>query len=132
MLHAFDHALNVYRYVIIIGTDCPSLSKHHLEQAVLALKEGNQAVLIPAEDGGYVLLGLTLVNYHLFEGIHWGRSDVAQITRQRLTSLNWKWRELDRLWDIDRVEDLLRLKRSEKELGLGNEFAVFLRDLALC
>ena len=42
---------------LIIGTDCPALTQTHLQQAANALNE-NDAVLIPAEDGGYVLIGL--------------------------------------------------------------------------
>ena len=90
MFHAFTKALRCYRYVIVIGTDCPVLSAGHLHNAVTTLTQGNQAVLIPAEDGGYVLLGLTSAHRSLFEQFHWGKPDVAQLTRERLISLKWK------------------------------------------
>ena len=43
--------------VLVIGTDCPSLSPAHLQEAADALRDGNDVVVIPAEDGGYVLIG---------------------------------------------------------------------------
>jgi glycosyltransferase A (GT-A) superfamily protein (DUF2064 family) len=43
--------------LLIVGTDCPVLTPAHLQQAADALQT-HDAVLIPAEDGGYVLIGL--------------------------------------------------------------------------
>ena len=47
----------------------------------------------------------------LFEGIAWGGASVMQETRARLAQGNWRWRELPMLWDLDRPEDVLRLRR---------------------
>jgi hypothetical protein len=38
-----------------------------------------------------------------------------QETRARLARLNWRWRELATLWDVDRPEDLLRLRQLRGE-----------------
>jgi len=108
LLHAFDDALTRHAYVIIIGTDCPVLTPQHLHDAHAALAEGDDAVLIPAEDGGYALIGLARCDSHLFEGIAWGSDSVLANTRERLQSLGWRWRELETLWDIDRPEDYRR------------------------
>ena len=43
--------------VLVIGTDCPALTELHLRGAANALREGNDVTIIPAEDGGYVLIG---------------------------------------------------------------------------
>ena len=98
--------------VLIIGADCPALTPAHLIEARRALDEGHAAVLAPAEDGGYVLIGLSRCDARLFDGIAWGGSGVMDATRARLTMLGWKWRELDALWDVDRPADYQRLVAS--------------------
>jgi len=69
-------------------------------------------VLAPAEDGGYPLIGLRRVSPRLFDGIAWGSPQVLAQTRRRLKALRWRWRELRILWDVDRPEDVARLRRS--------------------
>jgi hypothetical protein len=108
MAHAARTALKEAGSVVLIGGDSPVLEKEHLIKALIWLAEGSDAVLGPAEDGGYVLLALKQMNTHLFEQIAWGGDDVCELTRQRLRALNWTWRELEPLWDVDRKEDLLR------------------------
>ncbi len=99
--------------IILIGGDCPVLSEQHIRLALEWLDSGCDAVLGPAEDGGYVLLGLNLWSARLFQEIGWGGADVLQVTRRRLESLEWRWRELETLWDVDRPSDLERLKKLE-------------------
>ncbi|RLA31853.1 MAG: glycosyltransferase, partial [Gammaproteobacteria bacterium] len=72
-------------------------------------------VLGPAEDGGYVLIGVRRLSPVLFEGVDWGSDRVLRQTRARLTALGWRWHELRMLWDVDRPEDLMRLG----EVGLA-------------
>lgn len=109
MLDAFTRTLFAARHVILIGSDCPALTASHLRQAVHALTEGNDAVLIPAEDGGYALIGLNRCDALLFHDIEWGGAMVMAATRERLRQLQWRWKELETLWDIDRPEDYRRL-----------------------
>ncbi len=94
---------------LLIGTDCPALTGKHLRAAASALAD-HDAVLIPAEDGGYVLIGLTHAVPELFTDMPWGSAGVAAETRARLAHLGLRWRELDALWDVDRPEDLARLE----------------------
>ena len=108
MRHAFDDGLARHSRVILIGTDCPVLSEQHLRDAQAALADKNDAVLIPAEDGGYALIGLARCDARLFEGIAWGGDTVLADTRARLKALGWRWRELETLWDIDRPDDYRR------------------------
>lgn len=108
MCHAFDEALARHARVIIVGSDCPVLTEQHLRDAQAALADGNDAVLIPAEDGGYALIGLAQCDTRLFQGIAWGGSAVLAATRERLQALGWRWHELETLWDIDRPEDYRR------------------------
>lgn len=108
MRWAAERGLRDAGSVLLIGTDCPPLSEFHLRQALLWLESGTDAVVCPAEDGGYVLLGLRRADPLLFEGIEWGSDRVMQDTRDRLSKLGWQWRELETLWDLDRPADLER------------------------
>ncbi|MES9992985.1 MAG: TIGR04282 family arsenosugar biosynthesis glycosyltransferase [Candidatus Thiodiazotropha sp.] len=113
---AAESALACHHQVILVGVDCPALAAHHLRQVNHWLNDGDDAVLGPAEDGGYVLLGLNRYHRRLFEGHDWGSGTVADSTRTALDELGWHWRELPELWDLDRVEDLQRLQRVSPEL----------------
>ncbi len=112
MYCAFARVLRRHPYAVLIGSDCPALRPADLRAAARALRNGAHAVLAPAEDGGYPLIGLRRVSRRLFDGIPWGESQVLTQTRRRLKALRWRWQELRTLWDVDRPEDVLRLKRS--------------------
>ncbi len=109
MSRALDQALARYRQVVIVGTDCPALGPTYVTQAFKALDESCQAVIGPAEDGGYVLLGLSRPEPRLFTDIAWGTAKVYQETRERLAQMDWSWRALEPLWDVDRPADYARL-----------------------
>ena len=93
---------------LVIGTDCPVLTAVHLRAAARAL-DRNDVVLLPAEDGGYVLVGATRPLPGLFADVDWGTGQVMGQTRQRLAALGVRWSEPATLWDVDRPEDLPRL-----------------------
>ena len=112
MHRALAQALRRHAYAVLIGSDCPALRPADLRAAARALREGYDAVLAPAEDGGYPLIGLRQVSMSLFEGMLWGSPQVLVQTRCRLQALGWRWQELRTLWDVDRPEDVLRLQRS--------------------
>ena len=116
MARALEDALAGGSPGVLVGSDCPVLSAEYLREAAACLAGGNDAVFGPAEDGGYVLIGLARApSAQLFEGIAWGTSTVMQETRERLVRLNWRWRELAMLWDVDRPEDMLRLRQLRGE-----------------
>ncbi|MFC1603336.1 TIGR04282 family arsenosugar biosynthesis glycosyltransferase [Pseudomonadota bacterium] len=108
MYSAANLALAESEMVLLIGADCPVLNSMHLSQALRWLNEGNDAVVGPAEDGGYVLLGLRKNDARLFENMPWGGDRVLKLTRKLLTELGWHWQELEPLWDLDRPEDIER------------------------
>jgi rSAM/selenodomain-associated transferase 1 len=95
---------------IVIGTDCPALTPAHLREAAGVLRDGSDVVVIPAEDGGYVLIGLRRPQPGLFAPMTWGTDTVMAETRSRLARDGLTWRELPTLWDVDRPEDLARLR----------------------
>jgi rSAM/selenodomain-associated transferase 1 len=109
MAHAAQQALNDVDWVILVGADCPFLDKDYLISAMQYLHDGVQAVIGPASDGGYVLLGLHAVNDNLFTYVPWGTDTVFTVTMARLDGLAWSWQSLPIRDDIDRVEDLKKL-----------------------
>ncbi|WP_201583901.1 TIGR04282 family arsenosugar biosynthesis glycosyltransferase [Psychrobacter immobilis] len=114
-------ALARYTQVILIGTDCPSLSSIIIQQAAQQLIT-KDSVMIPAFDGGYVLFGFKQVAARLFNDIQWSTPSVAKITQQRLAELNWSLAFLDSLPDIDEPEDLQYLPKGWLD---GDEIANF-------
>ncbi|WP_444930090.1 TIGR04282 family arsenosugar biosynthesis glycosyltransferase [Microbulbifer sp. SSSA002] len=91
--------------VLLLGTDCPELNVERLRAAAEALVD-TDAVMYPAKDGGYTLLGLKRVDSRLFEDICWSTEVVAQQTLDRLQECAMQCRRLQVLTDIDDPEDL--------------------------
>lgn len=111
-----DHALNdalmrASGPAILIGTDCPAIDADYLREAVGTLDRGCDAIIGPALDGGYVLVGLKAPAPSVFKGVDWGTERVLGQTRERLSAAGMAWRELAALPDIDRPEDLALLPR---------------------
>jgi rSAM/selenodomain-associated transferase 1 len=103
---------------LVIGTDCPALTAEHLRAAASALQDGADVVLIPAEDGGYVLIGARAAHVEFFRDIAWGTASVLDETRARISALGLSCGELPTLWDIDTESDLARLEHEYPELAL--------------
>jgi len=93
---------------VLVGTDCPELNGDILE-AAFAVLDRRAAVLGPATDGGYYLIGGRHLPRAVFRDIRWGGSEVLAHTRARLTGAGLSWGEVASLADIDRPEDLTRL-----------------------
>jgi rSAM/selenodomain-associated transferase 2/rSAM/selenodomain-associated transferase 1 len=111
MAHALNDALTRAQLVLVVGADCVSLDANYLHQAVLTLREGADLVIGPAEDGGYVLLGVKhRVPEGIFDDIDWGTDRVFTQTQLRLSRAGVKWQSLALRWDVDRPEDLEKLR----------------------
>jgi glycosyltransferase A (GT-A) superfamily protein (DUF2064 family) len=93
---------------LVIGTDCPVLTSAHLCVAAKSLR-ATDAVVLPADDGGYVLIGMREPIAGAFAGVDWGTERVMGQTRERLAALGRRWEEPVTLWDVDRPADLERL-----------------------
>lgn len=104
-------ALARHRPAVLVGCDCPVLSSAHLQSAAQALASGADVVLTPAEDGGYVLVGVHAPQSGLFAGMTWAHESVMAETRARVAALGLSCVELETLWDLDRPADLRRLRR---------------------
>jgi rSAM/selenodomain-associated transferase 1 len=93
---------------ILIGSDCPALTPADLRRAMRWLRGGCDVVLAPAEDGGYALIGARRLSKRLFEDITWSTPQVYPDTVKKLRG--YRWRALRTVWDVDRPEDLDRLR----------------------
>ena len=111
MLRALSEVLCRHHHALLIGCDCPSLTPDTLRQAFAALEKGRDVVLAPAEDGGYVLIGVNRPLSPLFRNIPWGGPTVHQETLSRIRSHHLRHTLLPMQWDLDRPEDLERYHR---------------------
>ena len=107
-MHAAVAASSSPAGALVIGTDCPALTPDILREAAAVLRE-REAVVVPAEDGGYVLIGLRQPALAVFQRVDWSTDKVMAQTRQRLQEAGLTWLELAPLWDVDRWEDVERL-----------------------
>ncbi len=96
--------------VVVIGTDCPSLTSSDLRSAFEHLG-AHDVVIGPAQDGGYYLIGLNAECASLFAGIDWSTSRVLEQTLHKARELNRPVHQLRMLPDVDYAEDLLPLRR---------------------
>ena len=108
MRHAFERTLQCASSALIVGADCPSVTVEDVRKAAAQLAR-NHAVLIPADDGGYVLIGVRQTHSSMFLGIDWGKATVLAAQRDCFRALDWRWHEGATRWDVDRPADLARL-----------------------
>jgi hypothetical protein len=91
--------------VLVIGTDAPRLDAVRLQEAAEALAR-HDVVVIPALDGGYVLIGLSRPLPELFEAMPWSTPAVMEETRRRMRQHALRWWEGAALPDVDEPDDL--------------------------
>lgn len=103
--HEVDAAFGEGRSaVVLVGTDCLAVDDLRVREALSALGDVD-AVVGPALDGGYYLLGLSR-RLEVFEGVAWSTAEVAEQTRALLRACGARWCELPVERDVDTVEDL--------------------------
>ena len=97
--------------IVVIGSDSPTLPPAHLTTALEALGRGADAVLGPADDGGYCLVGAARELPGMFEAIPWGTERVLESTRAALDRCGARVVLLPTWYDVDLPRDLERLRR---------------------
>lgn len=103
------NALQLAPSAIAIGADAPALPRRLLEAARDALQRAD-AVLGPAFDGGFYLLGLRRCPEGLLADLPWSRSDTFVRTLARLRERGLRTELIDPWFDVDRAEDLEQLR----------------------
>ena len=101
--------------VLLIGADCPVWTPGALAAAGQVLSETSM-VLVPADDGGYVGVGVSGSVPSVFEGVSWSSASVTSQTRRLMEQAGVDWLECPTLWDVDRPEDLERWLKAEPNL----------------
>ncbi len=124
LLHAVQSLLTQgYGAACVLNADSPTLPTSQLRQAAQLLSApGDRAVLGPAEDGGYYLLGLKAPHIAMFADIAWSTKTVAEQTRARARSIGLDLMELEAWYDVDDHADLRRLL-AEIDSGVSGPLA---------
>ena len=106
MLNSFKELFEQgFTRIVIIGSDCLQLQAENLQEAVTLL-ESNTAVIGPANDGGYYLLGLTKLYPVLFVNKPWSTDQVLTKTIDDFNNQGISYALLEELSDIDDITDL--------------------------
>jgi len=111
LFHAIQSLLaDGFGAAVVVNSDSPTLPTEMLERtARLLAQPGERAVLGPADDGGYFLLGVKSAHAHLFADIAWSTGDVAAQTRARAREICLPLVELPTWYDVDDAGSLFRL-----------------------
>ena len=127
------HADAGARRALILGADAPTVPRRLVEEAFFRLTSGADAVIVPAHDGGYVLVGASSPVPRLFEGVAWGTPLVAETTRNLARDTGYILAETAPWPDVDVASDLARLAdevAADPERAPATE--AFLTTLGLC
>jgi rSAM/selenodomain-associated transferase 1 len=98
---------------VVIGSDHPTLPVERVEEAFAALAS-HDAVLGPARDGGYYLVGLRRPAMVLFEDMPWSTDRLLAATRRRARDAGLALAELVEEGDVDTPEDLASLRERRR------------------
>jgi hypothetical protein len=119
-----------FKSVVLIGSDCPDLPLKIIEDAFAVLDSPSDAVIGPAADGGYYLVGFRRDKFlpDIFEGLTWSTPFILQESIQILKTKNYTPQLIGEWHDIDTSDDLPGLIERNK----GTKFAdsrtmIFLR-----
>ena len=108
MSRAFGKCFSLgFRNVVIIGTDCVMITEEDVETAFSLLSGGEfEAVLGPAADGGYYLLGLCRETDAVFRDMQWSTPSVFGETEKRIRESGMRHAVMRELADIDEEKDI--------------------------
>jgi rSAM/selenodomain-associated transferase 1 len=136
LLHAVQSLLDRgYAAACVLNSDSPNLPVQYLAEAAQILaRPGDRAVLGPADDGGYYLLGLKAAHAHMFADIAWSTDTVAAQTATRARDIGLELVQLPRWYDVDDAASLHRLiadLSAAEAVGTAAATAACLRRLGL-
>ena len=126
MQFALEDAVERQERPVLVGTDSPSITADALMAAFAAIDAAPASgsrdaaaadiVLLPTEDGGYALIGASRCDSSLFDAMQWSTGSVYAESCRRIERLGWRRHALPLGWDVDRPEDLDRLRAAAPEL----------------
>jgi rSAM/selenodomain-associated transferase 1 len=120
--HAFS---DVVGPALLVGMDTPQLTAQLLDEGLTAL-EDHDAVLGPADDGGYWSVGLRDAPAGSFTGVPMSADDTLARQRERFAALGLATYEQRTLTDVDTIADA----RAVAAQAPGSRFAGVLATIA--
>jgi len=104
-----------YSKAVLIGSDLPELETDNIDSAFKILNNKN-AVIGPAYDGGYYLIGFNKDSFNpdIFYDIHWSTNKVYYETVNKMKENNIKFKAVEKVIDIDTIDDLIKLYRTKR------------------
>lgn len=109
-------------YVFIIGSDSPQISQRHFEQSICQLDHCD-VVIGPAIDGGFYLIASKVELPESFWcGVPYSQTNTLEILVEQIEKLGFSYTLLEKLTDMDTVEDLhiLKMQIANQETSLVN------------
>ena len=105
---------------ILIGSDIPDLTPAVIHEALEALNE-NDAVIGPARDGGYYLIGFNQKSFlpRIFRGIPWSTATVFRETMNILKESSLRVHLVPQWQDVDTLEDLKAFFERNRNSGFN-------------
>lgn len=108
--------------IVIIGSDCPALDETHLRAAFDRLAT-HDLVLLPANDGGYALIGMSQPQPCVFQDIPWSTAGVTEATLQQAQRHGLTTAQMEPLNDVDEPADM---PHAEVALHQGTKLSVII------
>jgi hypothetical protein len=105
--------------VVVFGSDSPTLPSARLAEAFARLRGGAAAVIGPADDGGFYLIGARRWAAGMLDGVAWGTGSAGGDARRALERAGLPVALLPAWYDLDRPADLARLWRDLRAPGGG-------------
>ncbi len=105
-----------FKSVVLIGSDFPDLPLKIIEDAFAVLDSPSDAVIGPAADGGYYLIGLKTETFlsDIFSGLPWSTASVFLETLKILQACSQRTEILPEWRDVDTRDDLINLMERNK------------------
>ena len=106
--------------IMFVGGDCPQLTTERLRATASALHTAD-FVIIPAVDGGYVLIGLAGPHAFAFDDISWSTPAVFEQTQRAIHTRGKSLQSFAPLEDVDNLPSLLRVCQNFPKLRLRTD-----------
>lgn len=111
-----DSFVDGFKFVVLIGSDFPDLPLKMIKDAFAALDSPSDAVIGPATDGGYYLIGLKAETFlpDIFSGLPWSTASIFPETVKILQAYGRRTKILQEWRDVDKRDDLINLVERNK------------------
>ena len=111
-----------FKAVVLIGSDFPDLPQKIIEDAFAVLDSPSDAVIGPAADGGYYLIGLKTETFlpDIFSGLPWSTASVFSETVKILQACGHRTEILQEWHDVDTRDDLINLMERGKSTAFAH------------